>query len=84
MQVLVNNTYHSDLIECPDDIVHKLLHYQEEFDKFAVIHDYPVSLDTFIDWVNQKHLKNREKKITIISNGIIPTDAQKKLPHINY
>lgn len=76
--------YDADLIECPDDIIVNLVKYQEEFDKLAVINDYIVNLETFIEWVNQNHLKDNEKKIEIISVGIFPTAEQKKLPHLYY
>lgn len=84
MQVLVKNTYHSDLIECPDFIVANLVKYQEEYDKLAVINDYVVNLETFIEWVNSTYLKDSVKKIYIICIGIYPTEEQKKLPKLYY
>ncbi len=84
MQVLVNNTYDSDLIECPDFIVANLVKYQEEYDKLAVINDLIVNLETFIEWVNNTYLKDNDKKISIISIGIYPTEEQKKLPKLYY
>ncbi len=84
MQVLVHYTYDSDLIECPDDIVEKLVYYQTEYDKWAVEHDCIVDLETFIEWVNQKYLKDNVKKICIINTGIHPTEEQKKLPKLYY
>lgn len=84
MKVLVNNMYHSDIIECPDDIVDTLVLYQTEFDKWAILYDHIVNLYTFIEWVNSNYLKEYEEKIEIISIGIIPSEEQKKLPYINY
>lgn len=84
MQVLVKNTYHCDIIECPDFIVTNLVKFQEEYDRLAVINDLIVNLETFIEWVNNTYLKDNDEKIRIISIGIYPTEEQKKLPRIYY
>ncbi|ROR28630.1 hypothetical protein EDD66_104217 [Mobilisporobacter senegalensis] len=84
MQVLVKNTYHCDLIECPDHIIDNLVQYQSEFDKWAMLHDCMVNLDTFIEWVNSNYLNDSIIKIKIISIGITPSEEQKKLPFIYY
>ena len=84
MQLLVNNTYDSDLIECPDFIVANLLEYQQEYDRLAVINDLVVNLDTFIEWVNNTYLIDNDEKISINSSGIFPTEEQKKLPKLYY
>ncbi|HHX11898.1 MAG TPA: CPBP family intramembrane metalloprotease [Clostridiales bacterium] len=83
-EVLVNYTNHSDLIECPDYIVGELAYYQEEFEKLALINNCYVSLETFIQWVNKTHLKDRDEKINIIKRGILPTEEQGKLPQLYY
>lgn len=84
MQVLVKNTYHCDLIECPEYIVNNLVQYQTEFDKWATIHDHIVSLNTFVEWVNNNYLSDSIQKIQIICIGIIPTKEQMQLPYIYY
>lgn len=84
MQVLVKNTYHCDLIECPEHVVKYLVQYQEEFDKWANTHDHIVSLETFVEWVNSQYLSESKQQISILSIGFIPSAEQLKLPFIYY
>lgn len=57
-----------------------MVRYQTEFDKWAIIHDHTVSLDAFIEWVNNNYLKNNMGKMKIISIGITPTGEQGEQP----
>lgn len=84
MQVLVKNTYHCDLLECPDHIIKNLGKYQEEFDRWVKINDHIVNLDTFVEWVNENYLNKNNDKIKILSVSFLPSEEQKKLPFIVY
>jgi hypothetical protein len=87
MKVLVKYEYeefHTDIIECPNSIVVRLGKYQEEYDKYAVKYDKEVSLDKFVEWVNDRYLKGSVDKIKIIERGITPTIEQKKYPYLTY
>lgn len=86
MKVLIKYDYIecSDVIECPNDIVVRLLKYQEEYDTYAVKYDKEVNLVKFIEYVNERYLKGRVDKIKIIERSINPTDEQKSYPYLLY
>lgn len=84
MQVLVKNMYHCDLLECPDYMAYNLVKYQTEFDKWSVIHDHFVCLETFVEWMNTTYLLDSPQKMEIVSMSFFPTEEQKKLPFIMY
>lgn len=84
MQVLVKNTYHCDLLECPEHIAKDLVQYQTEFDEWAVVNDHIVDLYSFTEWVNDNYLVDSIQKIQILSVGFTPTKEQLQLPYILY
>lgn len=84
MQVVVKNTYHCDIIECPDFLVPNLVKLQTEYDKPAVMNDWIVSLETFTQWINRTYLKDNDEKVRIISTCLDTTEELNKLPRIYY
>lgn len=85
MRVLVNNTYDSDVLECPEEIADKLIAYQEEFDRWTVACDQINDLEHLMEYINERYLKSKGQRIHIVERGIFPTKEQKKqMPHINY
>lgn len=99
MRILLNWTYSSDVVECPQEIAENLQYYQLEFDKWLQNrenqHGYwttdgfgnewglEFGSDAFVMWLNENILINEEKAV-IVQTAIVPSLEEKKLPHINF
>lgn len=98
-KVLLNWTYQSDLIECPDYISDHLLNYQLSFDQWLTNpsnhHGYWTKdcegddavcfgSDAFVDWLNEYVIKDGENKVIFAKMDFQANEIEKLLPHINF
>ena len=96
-KLLVNWTFSSDLIECPNFVVENIKKYQTEFDKWLYNtkeHDYWVNIDdeqiiqfdidAFVNWINEYLINNLDDKAFILKHDFKPNKEEKLLPQINF
>lgn len=83
-KVILNWTYESDMIECPDSIADNISEYVSKFDKWLSDknnqHGYWVKdcfdndaicfgSEAFVDWLNQNAIQPTDKKVTFVKRG---------------
>lgn len=98
-KVLLNWTYESDLIECPNYISNNLQEYQMRFDKWLSdknnYHGYWTKdceandglcfgSDAFVDWLNEYIIKDVETKVIFLKIGFKANKEEMLLPHIYF
>lgn len=98
MNIILNWTYTSDLVECPKEIVENLQCYQLKFDEWInnekSNHNYFVKTEfglalsfdssAFVSWLNNYILVDNKEKAKIIRSHITEKEEFANLPCINF